>query len=98
VRAELGFVPSSSSSYHPCLLSPQSSPSKNSNLNDRWSAKLRTTDKRRTGYLRRKLGGWLRKKRTGDERRKQNRGGRRRKNGGRHLRRRPKRGIQDRRS
>jgi hypothetical protein len=86
----LVFVSSSSSSY-PCLLSLPSFPSKNSELNDRQSTKLRTADeRRRTGYLRRKLGGWLRRRRTGDERRRRNSGGRRRKNGREGLRR-PKR-------
>jgi hypothetical protein len=60
--------------------------------------KLRTADKRRrTDYLRRKLGGWLRKRRFGDERRRRNRGGRRRRNGRRGLRR-PRRSMQGRRS
>jgi hypothetical protein len=70
---------------------------KNSEIDNRWSAKLRTADeRRRTGCLRRKLGGWLRKKRSRDERRRQNRGGRKRKNSGRDLRR-PKRSMRDRR-
>jgi hypothetical protein len=61
---------------------------KNSELNDRRSAKLRTADKRkRTGCLRRRLNNWLRRKRTGDERRRWNRNGRRRRNRGRGLRR-----------
>jgi hypothetical protein len=97
VRVELGFV-SSSSPSHLCLLSPLNFPSKNSELNDRRSAKLRTADeRRRIGCLRRKLGGWLRKKKSGDERRKRNLGGRRRKNRGGGLRR-PRRSTQDKRS
>jgi hypothetical protein len=40
VRVELGFV-SSSSSFHPCLLSLPSFPLKNSELDDRRSMKLR---------------------------------------------------------
>jgi hypothetical protein len=79
VRVELGFV-SSSSLSHPCLLNPLNLPSRNSELDDRRSTKLRTDDKRRRiDCLRRKSGGWLRRKRTGDERRRRNRGGRRRK-------------------
>jgi hypothetical protein len=94
VKAELGFV-SSSSSSHPCLLSSQNLQLKNSELDVRRSAKPRIADeRRRTGYLRRTLGGWLRRKRTGDERRRRNRGGRRRKNRG-GLRR-PRRSTQDR--
>jgi hypothetical protein len=94
VWTELGFV-SSSSPNHPCLLSPQSSPLKNSELDDRQSVKLRIADeKRKTGCLRRKLGGWLRKKRSKNERRRQNRSGRRKKNSGKNLRR-PKRSTQD---
>jgi hypothetical protein len=95
VKAELGFV-SSSSSSHPCLLSSQNLQLKNSKLDVRRSTKLRITDeRRRTGYLRRKLGGWLRRKRTRDEGRRQNRGGKRRKNRGGGLRR-PRRSMQDR--
>jgi hypothetical protein len=81
---------------YPCLLNSQNSLSKNSELDDRRSAKLRTTDeRRRTGCLKRKLGGWLRKKRSEDERRRRNRGGRRRKNRGGGLRR-PRRSMQGR--
>jgi hypothetical protein len=71
---------------------------KNSELDVRQSVKPRIADeRRRTGYLRRKLGGWLRRKRTGDERRRQNRGRRRRKNRGEGLRR-PKRSTRGRKS
>jgi hypothetical protein len=80
-----------------CLLSLLNFPSRNSELDDRRSVKLRTADeRRRIGCLRRKSGGWLRKKRTGDERRRQNGGGRRRIRG-KGLRR-PRRSTQDRRS
>jgi hypothetical protein len=85
---ELGFVSSSSSLHQPCLLNPLNSSSKNSELADRRSVKLRTADgRRRIGYLRRKLSDWLRRKRTGDERRRQNGNRRRRRNRGRGLRR-----------
>jgi hypothetical protein len=71
---------------------------KNSELNVRRSVKLRIADERRKiGYLRRKLGDWLRRRRIGDERRRRNRGGRRRKNRGGGLRR-PRRSTRGRRS
>jgi hypothetical protein len=93
---ELGFV-SSSSPYLPCLLSSPNSPLKNSKLTDRRSVKLRTTDgRRRTSYLRRRLGDWLKRKRLGDKRRRRNKNGRRRRNGGRGLRR-PRRSMRGRR-
>jgi hypothetical protein len=58
VRVELGSVSSSSSSSHLCLLSLPSSQLRNSELNVRQSVKPRIADeRRRTGYLRRKLGG-----------------------------------------
>jgi hypothetical protein len=93
----LVFVSSSSSSY-PCLLNLPSFPLKNSKLDDRWSVKLRTANKRRrTGYLRRKLGGWLKRRRTGDERRRWNSGEKRRKNRREGLKR-PKRSTRGRKS
>jgi hypothetical protein len=71
---------------------------KNSELDVRWSVKLRIADeRRRTGYLRRKLGGWLRRRRIRDERRRRNSSGRRRKNGREGLRR-PKKSTRGRKS
>jgi hypothetical protein len=92
----LGFVSSLPLSSYPCLLNPLSSRLRNSGLNDRRSVKLRIADeRRRTGYLRRKLEGWLRRRRIGDERRRRSRGGRRRKNGRGGLRR-PRRSMRGR--
>jgi hypothetical protein len=71
---------------------------KNSGLNVRWSVRLRTADeRRRIGYLRRRLGGWPRRRRFGDERRRQSGGGRRRKNGRKNLGR-PRRNMRGKRS
>jgi hypothetical protein len=44
---------------------------KNSEPNARRSGRLKTADeRRRIGYLRRRLGDWLRRRRCGDERRR----------------------------
>jgi hypothetical protein len=96
---ELSFVSSTFPNIQ-CQPNLLNSPSRNSELADRLSMKLRIDNRRRrrrTDYLRRRLSCWLRRKRFGDERRRQSRGGRRRRNRRRGLRR-LKRSTKDKRS
>jgi hypothetical protein len=94
---ELGFV-LSTFSITQCQLYLPDSLSRNSELTNRPSVRLKiNVRRRRINYSRRRLGSWLRRKRSRDERRRQNRGGRRRRNGRRGLRR-PKMSMKDKRS